>query len=101
MEAPEEGEDRLDIGTQAGKMCFRAVSPKHEHRRNKPIVAKFDAEQAVAVPAAAVAEGGRNMVDPVSGKALTDKKSQKMQVKQEQAQWGLGTRIHHPSHDDQ
>lgn len=41
------------------------------------------------------------MVDPVSGKALTDKKSQKMQVKQEQAQWGLGTRIHHPSHDDQ
>lgn len=49
----------MDIGTQAAKKCFRAGSPKHEHRRNKPIVAKFDAEQAVAVPAAAVAEGVR------------------------------------------
>ena len=94
------GEDRLDIGIQTATKYFREASPKHEHRRNMRIAAKIDAEQAVAVPAA-VAEGGRNMVDPVSGKALTDKKSQKMQVKQERAQWDLGTRIHHPSHDDQ
>lgn len=41
------------------------------------------------------------MVDPVAGKGLIDKKSQKMQVRQGQALWGLDTRIHHRSHDDQ
>ena len=59
---------------------------------------RIDAER---VAAAALAAGDRYMVDPVSGKALIDKKSQKMQVKREQALWGLDTRIHHRSHDDQ
>lgn len=58
-------------------------------------------ELAAAVPAVVAAAGGRSMVDPVAGKALSDKKSQKKQVKQGQAQWGLDTRTHHPSHDDQ
>ena len=35
------------------------------------------------------AVGGRSMVDPVAGKTLIDKKSQKMQVKQGQALWYL------------
>ena len=53
--------------------------------------------------AAAAAERGESKVgvDPVAGKALIEKKSQKMQVKQEQAPWDRGTRIHHRSHDDQ
>ena len=87
---------------QIARKRFRGESPKREwHRRNTPTEATIDAELAAAVPAAAVVEGGRSTVDPVAGKALIDKKSQKMQVKQERAQWGLGTRIHHPSHDDQ
>ena len=36
-----------------------------------------------------IALGGRSKVDPVAGKTLIDKKSQKMQVKQEQALWNL------------
>lgn len=40
------------------------------------------------------------MVDPVAGKALSEKKSQKMQVKQGLSQWDLDTRIRHRSHDD-
>ena len=51
-----------------------------------PIEGRIDAEQTAAVAAAVVAEGGRNMVDPVAGKALTEKKSQMKQVKQGQAQ---------------
>ena len=66
-----------------------------------PIEGRIGAEQAVAVPAAVVAEEDRNMVDPVAGKALTEKKSQMKQVKRGQAQWGLDTRILHLSHDDQ
>lgn len=42
-----------------------------------------------------------NMVDPVAGKALIEKKSQKTQVRRGLNQWGLGTRTHHRSHDDQ
>ena len=87
---------------QTAKKRFRGESPKHEcYRRNRLIEGRIGAELAGAVPAVVVAVGGRSKVDPVAGKALIDKKSQKMQVKQEQAQWGLDTRIHHPSHDDQ
>ena len=87
---------------RTAKKRFRGESPKHEqHRRNMPIEGRIGAEQAAAVPAAVVAEGGRSMVDPVAGKALTEKKSQMKQVKQGQAQWDLDTRILHPSHDGQ
>ncbi len=87
---------------QTAKKRFRGESPKHEEcRRNMLIEGRIGVELAAAVPAAVVAVGGRSMVDPVAGKALIDKKSQKMQVKQGQAQWGLDTRIRHPSHDDQ
>ena len=87
---------------QTAKRRFREESPKHEYcRRNMPTGGRIGAELAAAVVAAVVAVEDRSKVDPVAGKALIDKKSQKMQVKQEQAQWGLDTRIHHPSHDDQ
>ena len=87
---------------QTAKKRFRGESPKHEqYRKNTRIVGRIGVELAAAVAAAVVAAGGRSMVDPVAGKALTDKKSQKKQVKQGQAQWGLDIRTHHPSHDDQ
>ena len=59
---------------------------------------------AAAVVAAAVAaakvEDNKDWEDPVAGKELIDKKSQMMQVKQEQGQLGLDTHMPHRSHGD-
>ena len=54
----------------------------------------------MAAEVAAAAEGD-SKVDPVAGKALSEKKSQMKQEKQGLGPWGLDTRIHHRSHDDQ
>ena len=62
---------------------------------------RCDERAAAAAAVVVAAEEEDNMVDPVAGKALSDKKSQMKQVKQGLSPWGLDTRIHHPSHDDQ
>ena len=86
--------------TQKQKKCYHGASRKHEHHRSKlTTVARHDVLVVVAVVAAA--EGEDSKVDPAAGKELIDKKSQMTQVKLGQAQLGLGTHIHHPSHDDQ
>lgn len=90
--------------TQKRRKCFHEGSPKHEHRRSKPTVVRNDEGLAQAAAGAAVVAGAaedRSKVDPVAGKELIDMKSQKMQVRLGHAQWGLDTRIHHRSHDDQ
>ena len=52
-----------------------------------------------AAVAAAAVEDNKDL-DPVAGKELIDKKSQMMQVKQEQGQLGLDTHMPHRSHGD-
>lgn len=84
--------------------CFREASPKHADRTSRRTAARCDepsALAAAAVVAVVAADGEDNMVDPVAGKALIEKKSQKTQVRQGLNQWGLGTRTPHRSHDDQ
>ena len=99
----EEDEARRE-GTGSQKQtthCLQA-SLKRVDRRNTLIGVRCDVRQPADEAAAAAGEQQEdNKVDPVAGKALIEKKSQKMQVKQEQAQWDQDTRIHHRSHDDQ
>ena len=74
---------------------------------SRPIEAMCDvlavaaAVAAVAAAAVAAEEGDSTDSDPVAGKELIDKKSQMMQVKQEQGQLGLDTHMPHRSHGDQ
>lgn len=106
----------VDVGHLGGsctlkqKKCFHGASPMHADRTNTRTAARNDelaapaaaaAAAVVVVVAAAAAVGEDNMVDPVAGKALIEKKSQKMQVRQGLSPWGLDTRIHYRSHDDQ
>ena len=104
---PGVGEDHLGSCRQKPTMCFREASPRHVHRMSRPIEAMRDAlavaaaAAAAVVAAAAAAEGGDSKDwDPVAGKELIDKKSQMMQVKQEQGQLGLDTHMPHRSHGD-
>lgn len=103
---PGVGEARLGNCRQKPRMCFHEASPKHVLRMSRPIEAMRDvlaaAAAAAAVVAAAVAEGEDSKDwDPVAGKELIEKKSQMMQVKQEQGQLGLDTHMPHRSHGDQ
>jgi len=91
----------LDNCTPRQTRCFREASPKHADRTSMRTGARYDEVAALAAAAAVAAAGEDNMVDPVAGKALIEKKSQKMQVRQGLSQWGLDTRTHHRSHDDQ
>lgn len=79
---------------------YLQASPKRADHTNTPTAARFDVQELHLEVAAAAGERGGNKVDPVAGKALIEKKSQKKQVRQERAPWDQGTRIHHRSHDD-
>jgi len=96
---------RLGSCTPRQTRYFREASLKHADRTSMRTAARYDelaALAAAAVVAVAVAADGEdNMVDPVAGKALIEKKSQKTQVRQGLNQWDLGTRNPHRSHDDQ
>lgn len=65
------------------------------------VLAVAAAAAAVVAAVAAAAAGDSMDLDPVAGKELIDKKSQMMQVKQEQGQLGLDTHTPHRSHGGQ
>ena len=101
------GEDPLGNCRQKPRRCYREASLTHVHRKSRLTEATYDvlavAAVAAAVAAGVAAAGGQDSKDsdPVAGKELIEKKSQMMQVKQEQGQLGLDTHMPHRSHGDQ
>ena len=102
---PGEGEDLRHSCRQRPMRYFREASLRHEHRMSRRTEAMCDvlavaAAAAVVGAAVAAAVEDNKDLDPVAGKELIDKKSQMMQVKQEQGQLGLDTHMPHRSHGD-